>query len=387
MATGTSGGLLDTEATQSFVKHEILRRYAPEFTYKLGLSGPRLPVTLVDGYAGQGRYPDGKPASAELLLQVVTEQKITGRVELVEKNARLFPDLSAVVEEYRAKAPGASLKAHLGEIETLWDEIVARSANTHLFLFLDPCGAGVGFDALVRLVNEQRPSRPGGPRTEVLLNFSADLIRRMCGAALKDDTREYGALDAVCGGSWWKNTARDAREEDSSSWFLPLRDVVQDYSDWLRSRTNYAVSAIPVRADVGQQPKFYLVHMTASGHGVWAFSDAVAKAIRDWFHTVEERRKPSQGALFDVAGEVRDELFGVEARELVRTNLHYMLRQAETVGPLVRVSERLLGQAVGAITAKEVGEVVRKMEKDGELSIIQKGKRGAADYVVQAVRR
>jgi len=47
----------------SEIKHDILRKYLRLFVNKLGAAGR---VYYVDGFAGQGKYDDGKEGSAPL---------------------------------------------------------------------------------------------------------------------------------------------------------------------------------------------------------------------------------------------------------------------------------------------------------------------------------
>lgn len=77
MATGTSSGLLEdsNRHAQSVFKHEILRQYMVPFVAMLGSYSAGKRVVVLDGFAGRGRYSDGTPASAELILQAVESLK------------------------------------------------------------------------------------------------------------------------------------------------------------------------------------------------------------------------------------------------------------------------------------------------------------------------
>jgi three-Cys-motif partner protein len=60
----------------SVFKHDLIRRYLPIFAGKTGSRAGG--VVYLDGYAGRGRYEDGKPASAELILQIAENQAKRG---------------------------------------------------------------------------------------------------------------------------------------------------------------------------------------------------------------------------------------------------------------------------------------------------------------------
>ncbi|SRR6266851_4937934 len=181
MATGTSSGLLeDPEGNaQSLFKHEILHQYMRPFISMVGSASPGRRLVVLDGFAGRGRYADGTPASAELILQAI--QKLGGSRQVaaffVEKEIKDFQVLSGVVGEYRAG--GLLAKALPGRVEEHLDAVITTATGVPLFLFLDPCGAGVPFDRLTAVL--AGPRRPERPRTELLLNFSADLSRRAAG--------------------------------------------------------------------------------------------------------------------------------------------------------------------------------------------------------------
>ncbi|PZG42765.1 hypothetical protein C1I98_19450 [Spongiactinospora gelatinilytica] len=179
MATGTAGGLLDDPHAQSVFKHEILRQYLPPFIAMPGSTAVGKQVVVLDGFAGRGRYPDGSPGSAELILRAMRSFQNSRNVFgfFVEKDQALYANLSGVVEEYSSQ--GLSARAFAGSVEDHLDIVIRQAAPSPLLLFLDPCGAGLPFDRLVQVL--VGPRRAARPQTEVLLNFSADLTRRAAG--------------------------------------------------------------------------------------------------------------------------------------------------------------------------------------------------------------
>ncbi len=131
MATGTSAGLLEDPGrhAQSAFKHEILRQYMTPFVAMLGSYSAGKRVVVLDGFAGRGRYPDGTPASAELILQAMETLKQSRQVSayFVEKSAKDYRALSAVVDEYAtrgllAKALPGAVADHLSAVAQLRPE-------------------------------------------------------------------------------------------------------------------------------------------------------------------------------------------------------------------------------------------------------------------------
>lgn len=92
MAKGTSAGLLDEARSQSVFKHAILQSYLPRFAAMTGKWAQGNRVVLLDGFAGRGRYPDGKPASGEQMLLAARKIQRTTHVEvmLVEREHKDF---------------------------------------------------------------------------------------------------------------------------------------------------------------------------------------------------------------------------------------------------------------------------------------------------------
>jgi three-Cys-motif partner protein len=107
MATGTSAGLLESsDRAQSVFKHAIIRQYMPPFLAMTGSTARDRRVVVMDGFAGRGRYPDGTPASAELIMQSVRglQRSRTVATFFAESDPKQYRELAAVVGEYAAGA-------------------------------------------------------------------------------------------------------------------------------------------------------------------------------------------------------------------------------------------------------------------------------------------
>jgi len=377
MATGTRAGLLDDrEPLQSFMKHRVLSTYGMVFTQKLS-QGTDLPVVLVDGYAGRGRYGDGTPASAELLLKAAIADKLRKTtVELVEKNVEFCAELRRIGAEYRCHGRGV---AHISEggVEDHLDSILQRAVNSHLFLFLDPCGAGLSFEQLVGL---HRRHPQDWPRTEVLLNFNGDLGRRVAAAALGSE--RDSVLDAVCGGGWWRQSVQKGRTRSPDDWEGALSQLVADYVAHLeQAMPGRMITAVPVKRKYTNQPVFYLVHTTTSGHGLWEISNSIARATRAWRDENELREMGPQGSLFDPPDVVSSM---ADAKSRVSENL-VALSKSTGGYRIVDKARPVLDGALGVLTDAEVGRVARDLAAAQPPRIgLEKASR-PAHYVVQPV--
>ncbi|HEY5473622.1 MAG TPA: three-Cys-motif partner protein TcmP [Candidatus Limnocylindrales bacterium] len=343
------------------MKHKILRRYGMAFTHKLS-QGSAPPVVLVDGYAGTGRYPDGTPASAELLIRAAVSAKpSTTYVELVEKEGPYCRQLAELVKEYeRGSGRIGWAIVSQGKVEQYLPEILRRAAGKHLFLFLDPCGAGLSFRQVVEL---HRRTPRGWPRTEVLLNFNGDLGRRVAANAI--NAERDSVLDDICGGGWWRDAVKKGRLESPDDWEIALQLLVDGYVARLeKAMPGYMVTAVPVKKRYTNQPVFYLIHTTMSGFGLWEISDAIARATREWREEHDLRETGGQASLFAPP----DEVVSIgEGKIRVRSNLLGLVGQRSF--RLADCSRQVLDGALGVVTGSEVGEIARKMEKAKEIRL------------------
>jgi three-Cys-motif partner protein len=202
VATGAGDEYWETQRLPSVFKHDLLGRYLPRFAGKTGSAAPG--VVHLDGYAGRGRYEDGRPASAERILQIAENQGTMGiryRLFFYERRRDSFAILKPVVDEYVAR--GVQADAFRCEAIRGLDQVVKAAEGEPLFLFLDPCGLGIPFAVLVGTLSGPRAAT--WPPTEILLNFSLDAVRRIAGhvASPTPDETSMARLDAVLGGGSW----------------------------------------------------------------------------------------------------------------------------------------------------------------------------------------
>lgn len=76
---------------------------------------------------------------------------------------------------------------HKGTVQEHLDEALKVADGVPLFAFIDPCGLGLTFDDIVKKIYG-RPHVRYGPGTEILVNFSADAVRRIGGRLVKPES-------------------------------------------------------------------------------------------------------------------------------------------------------------------------------------------------------
>ncbi|URN01238.1 three-Cys-motif partner protein TcmP [Actinomadura madurae] len=387
MATGTKSGLLEDgdRHAQSVFKHQVLRHYLKMFMAMTGSTAEGKRVVVLDGFAGRGRYVDGRPASGELILQAISDLKPSRQVAafFVEKGRADYGVLADVVAEYAAR--GLDAQALPGLVEDHLDQVVAKAEGVPLFLFLDPCGAGVSYERLVELLTGPRARKR--PQTEVLLNFSADMSRRIAGALARGRT-DQRAMDTACGGEWWRRVAEQARQTSPDDTFEPVvHAVAAEYARRVGAACRMMPVTIPVYRKLGHQPIYHLVFFTRSQYGLWVFGDAVGAARKEWLRHQGRMRDAEAGQTLWPHLQDMEERIEQEATRALDHATANLRRQLATGRPfqLVHRPRELFGMGYGIATEATIIRAMRDLHDAGELEILSSGAR-PRDTVVRAVR-
>ncbi|MFE1781350.1 three-Cys-motif partner protein TcmP [Streptomyces sp. NPDC059506] len=369
MSSGTGGGYWADKALPSVFKHELLKRYLPPFGGMTSTQSRDRRVVYLDGYAGEGRYENGEPASAEIALRVASFLRVRSGLTLEcffsEPQAKSFDRLHEVVQQYLAR--GVRAHAHRGEVDGVLDRVVERAIREPLFLFLDPCGLVLPQDRLVDVLAHKRPA--ARPATELLMNFSMMAVWRLGGhvRSPKGNERSLQRFDDVCGGTWWREYFADAvasRDTDGAAEDA-IEAVAAEYARRLARRTGMFVQSVPVSHSPRKRAVYRLVFATRSPYGLWVFGDAVARARATWWETLEEREE--DGALFSMASVSRPDPKEVEAKAVpqIAENLAKLLARTGRPVKLVDHTLEVFGAFYGQVTEPVVRQAVRLLHEQG----------------------
>jgi three-Cys-motif partner protein len=317
MATGADEKFWQNARLRGVLKHCIIRRYLPVFLSRTSARYSRSAVYF-DGYAGRGQYEDGRPTSAGLIMDFAIGQKYSlGRdytLLLYERDRESFDSLAQLAEQYRGR--GLDVRAERKDVSAELDEVVAAAVNKPMFVFLDPCGVGIPFDGMTRLLNRNAPRHQ--PPTEVLLNFNHAAVRRI-GGHLKSPSGNEATIrrmDDAVGGTWW-HEAFEQTEKDV------VRFVIDGFKLRVAEATGMLVQSVQVRDGPSKPPIYDLVFGTRHPRGLWNFADGTALCIKDWWEASEAAE--AQGSLFPVVPRVED--VEAEAVPVVEENIERLLHE------------------------------------------------------------
>lgn len=376
MSSGAGDQYWGQPALPSVFKHDLLRRYLPQFAGKTGsvASG----VVYLDGYAGRGRYQNDKPASAERILQIAENQGTRGikyRIFFHETDPDSYAALKVVVDEYNVR--GVQAEASPEEVIDGLAKVITAAEGMPLFLFLDPCGLGIPFSDLVSTLSGPRAAR--WPPTEVLLNFSLEAVRRIGGhvPSATPNEKTMTRLDEALGGNWWRNLVRQGISDRA------VEEITTGFMERLGSAVDMEIFAIPVRREPSHKPIYYLVFGTRKPHGLWYFADATARATEEWWKTIdaqEAAREKEAGLipLFDIDIPSHPDISEVESEALpvIAENLARLAKQhgAFRVGDF---PAEVFGSYIGRVRETVVRAAIKDLHASGRTPSDGKGGRPA----------
>ncbi len=375
---GEVAGEKDTEQGSQFfvskkaaavLKHEILRQYVVPFVSKVGSNATASRVVYVDGYAGPGRYADGTPGSPALVLQSAAQVAAFRTLDcyFVERKREDFKRLKVLVDE--ARANGVSARALPGRVQKQIDYVLERADGVPMLAFLDPFGLGLSFDDLTgKIFGSTRPRAAGGRNaTEVLLNFSANAVRRIGGLLTaakehKNMAATLAAMDAACGGSWWREEFLDSKNNSEA-----VERIAGGFAERVCKTIGSDAWTVAVRNREHHQPVYHLVFFTRSEHGLWLFGEANSLAQEAWRRECIEPPAPDRlfndVDLFEAEETHRREQW---IRE-IKNNIERLLAEHGTFTLLDRHTE-VMGSAIDEARKMHIRAAVKELYKEGKTS-------------------
>lgn len=353
-------------------KHAVLDQYLVPYAMKTGVREPHR-VAFVDGYAGPGIYDDGSPGSPARVMQAARDISDKRNLELhfIEKKTSFLDSLRSYTENNKGSL---SAKVYDGDINEHLDALITSTKETPTLFFLDPFGLVIPFESVRRLLD--RPAGFGLPNMEVLINFSAVALRRIAGTLTSENPVQatLDRMDAVCGGSWWRDTWR-VNSGDSTR---AEEAVTAEYARRLAGgdSPSYGWWAVDVKNRPNHKPAYYLVFLSRHRDGLELFGESASLALTDW------RRKIFEDDNVDYA------LFGSSEQDwtdaesalaeswvaCIEANCGQLLREIGSFTPGEHYSQ-VFGTVLGEARQTHLRSAWRNLYESGETSTNPRGER------------
>jgi three-Cys-motif partner protein len=348
-------------------KHELLKRYIPAWAGKVGSTSPGKRVVVYDAYSGPGRYEDEQRGSPEILVDTAVAMENLRSVLTIfsEKDRTHCDKLRTMLSE--KGVDNSTYEVREGPVEQHIDDVVALAADLPLFVFLDPYGFTLPFDKLVDVL--KRRDKPGysplRPKTEVLINFSFEAVRRNAGA-LTGDTNyparegQIRSLDTFLGDNGWQDLVRDGDEK----W---IWHVLSGYAQRVRAATGYGYISARVADSLRAEPVYVLILFTRHPDGLWKMMDAMSFARKRWREWLVDRREEAMGGQGEIRGLDWDDDEGAWIDEIAR-NIEGLLVTEKDL-----VIERRLAEVMGSTLclARET-HITKALDQLHERGVVRK---------------
>ena len=371
-----------SKKSAAVLKHAIINSYATPFGSKTGSTSKDNRVAFIDGYAGPGRYEDGSEGSGAMLLRKAKELAAMARPRKVELH--FVEDDEETVAKLRAVA-----EAEGEDVEyTITDDDISKHLpvlldavrDIPIFVYLDPCGLPIPLEEVSAIFD--RPSGPGTPATEVLINLTASL-RRFAGMLYSDKAVENSLkkLDAVCGGDWWRATwlekcpTKEASEDQKMAAELA---VVEGYAAKLREKAGaLGTWIIDVKPRADLKPLYYLVFATRSIHGMVTFGESASKGLEHWrkYHAEETAEDVLFGSAADWEKTWKTEEKKLSAQwvDTLADRIAVELAKGQAF-KIIDKSEEVLGDdLVGLVRTMHFRAAINKVLAEGKTTTDPKG--------------
>jgi three-Cys-motif partner protein len=367
-----------TKKSAAVLKHAILEQYVKPFASKTGSRSLDNRVAFIDGYAGPGRYEDGKEGSGAMLLRMAREMAPFPRqveCHFVEADDATVQRLREVAAK---EGGGVEYTIDDGDISAHLPKLLKSAVGIPLFTYLDPCGLPIPLDEVASIFD--RPSGPRAPATEVLINLTAHL--RRFGGMLYSATPVEASLkrmDGVCGGDWWRNAwlekcpTKDASEDEKMA---AEKAVVAGYAKQLRSRAGSAGTwIIDVRPRADLKPVYYLIFATRYIDGFVTFGESASLGLQAWRKHLAEAAAENTlfGDTWEAEWKAQEKILETQWISTIAERLTSELAKGVPFGIIERADAVLGDDLAGVVRGTHFRAAIKKVLAEGKTTTDPKG--------------
>lgn len=354
-------------------KHKLLKSYIPAWAGKVGSTAAANSVFVYDAYSGPGRYKNEQPGSPELLVDTAVAMANLRKVHTVfsEKDQAYCDRLEAMLEEKGVDA--ATYEVRRGPVDHHVDDVLRLVNDLPLFVFLDPFGLTISFDRVIHILKSRdNPSflRAQQPKTELLMNFSYEAVRRIAGVIRSD--KKYAAregqiraLDKALGGAWWHDLARSEEE----GW---VEEVLTGFADRVIQVAECSYVTASVADSLEAQPVYELILFTHHMDGLWEMLRSMSMARKEWRQYLFDKQEKESGGQAEIRGlqfdddeEAWIEDIASNIKTILQTNNSFMIEEKVDV---------VFGRTMGLARETHIRSALKKLAAEGVIDAVPKGK-------------
>jgi len=346
-------------------KDRILGSYLTAYLPKIATQ--KVPIVVVDGFAGPGEFGDGKPGSPLIICRTVAAYRQFPNAQSVHVLC-IEPeeDLASALDQ-RLKAFDFAKTEH-SSFSTQVDRIVTFASNCSVFLYIDPFTVeGIVWRELDRVFAQLSKSRMS---VEILMNFNGGSFVRRGLAALKrfvppidtniEDPEEIDApilesptadrLTSVLGTDQWVELL---------STDTPFPELVIQVCNIMKLNLRTRFKEVGDHAILAEAhhkvPKYSLIFGSRHPDALILFNDEFVKSTA----TLADRALPSDATLF----EMRPEALVPDTNvlpTLIRRHCSHRIRRGVLIANVIR-------DHFGRFSKGQVRGAIETMLKSGEI--------------------
>jgi three-Cys-motif partner protein len=353
-------------------KHKLIKSYIPAWVGKVGSTSPSKRVVVYDAYSGPGQYDNNEPGSPELLVDTAVAMASLRSVRTVfsEKDKAYCERLAAMLAE-KGVDP-STYDVRVGPVEEHMDSVLGAAGDLPLFVFLDPFGLTIPFDWVVHVMKcRDKPgySRVIQPKTELLMNFSYEAVRRISGVlrSQKDYPARAGQIESLnraLGGEWWQGLARDEPE----GW---VQQVLEGYASRVAAAVGCGSITATVADSLAAQPVYELILFTRHIDGFWEMARSMSMARKEWRQWLADRREQETGGQVEFRGLDFDDDEAAWVDEIA-TNIETVLQATDRFRIDTKI-DAVLGRTLGLARETHIRKALKALKTTGVIAEVPKG--------------
>lgn len=355
-------------------KHKLIKSYIPAWAGKVGSTSQGKQVVVYDAYSGPGRYDDDNPGSPELLVDTAVAMAALRQVRTIfsEKDTSYCQRLDEMLKAKEGLNP-ATYAVKDGPVEDHIDAVLLETGELPLFVFLDPYGLTISFERVVHVLKSRDKSGCSNsqqPKTELLMNFSYEAVRRIGGVARSE--KEYAskdgqiaALNAALGGDWWQELAREEPED----W---VGQILSGYADRVAKAVGgcgYLTGEVADSLDA--QPVYELILFTRHMDGFWEMSRSMSMARKEWRAWLASKREREGGGQVEFRALEFDDDENAWIEEIAQ-NIEVILDQKSSFRIDSQLGE-VLGRTFGLARETHIRSALKKLKADRRINDMPTG--------------